>query len=54
MPNHRKNGIEDGIEALLFRSRWLLAPLYIGLVGALLVLVVKFIQKFYKDRKSVV
>jgi len=38
--------IERGIEETLFRSRWLLAPLYLGLVGALVILLVKFIKKF--------
>lgn len=42
------NAIEKGIESILFRSRWLLAPLYIGLVGTLVILMVKFIQKFIK------
>lgn len=40
--------IEKMIETSLFKSRWLLAPLYIGLVGALVILMVKFIQKFIK------
>jgi uncharacterized protein (TIGR00645 family) len=38
--------IERGIETLLFQSRWLLAPLYIGLVGTLIILMVKFVKKF--------
>lgn len=38
--------IESGIETTLFASRWLLAPLYIGLIGALALLLIKFIQKF--------
>lgn len=38
--------IESLIEKILFRSRWLLAPLYLGLVGALLLLVIKFIEEF--------
>lgn len=36
--------IEHFLEVTLFASRWLLAPMYIGLVGALLVLMVKFSQ----------
>jgi len=40
--------IEKFIENTLFKSRWLLAPLYVGLVGALLILLVKFIEKFIK------
>jgi len=38
--------LEKLIETLLFRSRWLLAPFYIGLVGALIILLIKFIKKF--------
>lgn len=38
--------IEKGLEETLFRSRWLLAPLYLGLVGALVILLVKFVKKF--------
>lgn len=38
--------IERGLEETLFRSRWLLAPLYLGLVGALVILLVKFTKKF--------
>ena len=40
--------IERLIETLIFQSRWLLAPLYIGLIGTLLILVVKFTEKFVK------
>ncbi|HHB92014.1 MAG TPA: TIGR00645 family protein [Thioploca sp.] len=38
--------IENFIETVLFGSRWLLAPFYIGLVGALVILLVKFVAKF--------
>ncbi len=34
--------IERVIETILFQSRWLLAPLYLGLVGCLLLLMVHF------------
>ena len=37
--------IETTIERGLFASRWLLAPFYIGLVGALAVLLAKFVQE---------
>jgi uncharacterized protein (TIGR00645 family) len=40
--------IEEIIETVLFQSRWILAPLYLGLVGALLILVTKFMLKFVK------
>lgn len=38
--------IETKLESMMFNSRWLLAPFYIGLVGAVFLLLVKFIQEF--------
>jgi uncharacterized protein (TIGR00645 family) len=38
--------IEKFIETLLFRSRWILAPFYLGLVAALIVLLFMFGKKF--------
>ena len=38
--------MEHFLETLMFRSRWLLAPFYLGLVGGLVVLLVKFGQEF--------
>jgi len=40
------NLIENLIESLIFRSRWVLAPMYMGLVGGLVILMVKFAQEF--------
>jgi len=37
--------IERALERLLFACRWLLAPLYLGLALALLVLGIKFFQE---------
>jgi uncharacterized protein (TIGR00645 family) len=37
--------IERGLERILFASRWLLVPFYLGLVIALALLAVKFVQK---------
>jgi len=37
---------EAALEGMIFNSRWLLAPFYIGLVGAMLLLLVKFCQEF--------
>jgi uncharacterized protein (TIGR00645 family) len=37
---------ETALESMMFNSRWLLAPFYIGLVGAVFLLLVKFIQEF--------
>ncbi len=38
--------MEDLFEGMIFRSRWLLAPMYLGLVGGLLILLIKFVQEF--------
>jgi uncharacterized protein (TIGR00645 family) len=38
--------MEDLFEGMIFKSRWLLAPMYLGLVGGLLILLVKFVQEF--------
>jgi uncharacterized protein (TIGR00645 family) len=40
----RHSLVERIVEALIFGSRWLLAPIYIGLAAALIVLLVKFVQ----------
>lgn len=38
--------IEKALESFMFGSRWLLAPIYVGLVGAIVLLLVKFVQEF--------
>lgn len=38
--------LETALERMMFNSRWLLAPFYIGLVGAVALLLVKFAQEF--------
>lgn len=38
--------IEHRLEALIFSSRWLLAPFYLGLLLAMALLLVKFIKEF--------
>lgn len=38
--------LENGLESIIFSSRWLLVPLYLGLVLAMVVLVIKFFQSF--------
>jgi uncharacterized protein (TIGR00645 family) len=38
--------IEHLLEVLIFNSRWLLAPFYLGLVAAVFILLVKFVQEF--------
>ena len=39
--------IERSIERVIFVSRWLMAPIYLGLVAVLGVLVVKFMEELY-------
>ena len=41
-PPHRPNPVERGLESLIFNSRWLMAPFYLGLVVSLAVLLFKF------------
>ena len=38
--------ISHAIETGLFRARWLLMPLYVGLVGVLILLAIRFVQEF--------
>lgn len=40
-----KNGIEHHFEQGLFASRWLMAPMYLGLVGGLVLLLYSFIDE---------
>lgn len=39
--------IEQSIERVIFVSRWLMAPIYLGLVAVLGVLVVKFLEELW-------
>ena len=39
--------LSHAVEVILFRSRFLLAPLYLGLVGALVLLSFRFVIEFY-------
>jgi len=39
--------IEEKLESTIFRSRWLLAPFYLGLILSLFLLFVKFVQEFW-------
>lgn len=38
--------MENFLENMIFRSRWVLAPMYLGLVGGLFILLIKFVQEF--------
>ncbi|HZA01991.1 MAG TPA: TIGR00645 family protein [Hyphomicrobiaceae bacterium] len=46
MPESNKDWLEKAVEGFLFASRWILAPFYIGLALAMVVLLVKFIGEF--------
>ena len=39
--------IERILEGVIFGSRWLLAPVYLGLIGGLCFLLAKFVQEFF-------
>jgi uncharacterized protein (TIGR00645 family) len=43
----RSNPIERALEAVLFASRWLMAPFYLGLVVALVALLVTFLHELF-------
>jgi uncharacterized protein (TIGR00645 family) len=40
-----KKRVEHGLERFIFSSRWLMAPFYVGLIGALALLLIKFVQE---------
>src|SRR5437588_12066896 len=42
-PNPTLKRVENGLENVIFNSRWLMAPFYLGLVISLAVLLVKFV-----------
>jgi uncharacterized protein (TIGR00645 family) len=47
-PNPSIKRIENGLESLLFNSRWLMAPFYLGLVVSLAVLLYKFVMMLWE------
>jgi len=42
---HRRNLLEKAMEQILFQSRWLLAPFYLGLVVSLAMLLAAFVAE---------
>ena len=42
---HQRNLFERVLEQTLFKSRWLLAPFYLGLVVSLLLLLAAFVSE---------
>jgi uncharacterized protein (TIGR00645 family) len=47
-PNPSLKRVEHGLESLLFSSRWLMAPFYLGLVVSLAVLLYKFVMMLWE------
>ena len=47
-PNPVLKPIERGLESMLFNSRWLMAPFYLGLVVSLAVLLLKFCMMLWE------
>ncbi len=45
---HTRNTVERALEALLYSSRWLLAPVYLGLIVSLLMLLVTFGKELFE------
>lgn len=46
--------VEDTLESTIFKSRWLLAPYFLGLVFSIVLLFVKFVQEFWHIASHVV
>ena len=44
--------IEDNFESIMFKSRWLLAPFFVGLLVAIVALLVKFTKELIHIIKS--
>src|ERR1700742_3174639 len=51
---HARNRFEKGLEWLLFQSRWLMAPVYVGLVLALVMLLTAFIGEIVEAAPHVI
>jgi len=47
-PNPKLKRVEAGVESLIFNSRWLMAPFYIGLAISLAVLLLKFCMMLWE------
>ena len=47
-PNPTLKRVEVGFESLIFNSRWLMAPFYLGLAVSLAVLLYKFLEMLWE------
>ncbi len=45
LPERTRERLERNLGHAMFATRWLLAPIYVGLLAALVILVIKFVQK---------
>lgn len=52
-PRHRTNFLEAIIEWLIYTSRWLMAPVYLGLIAALGILIITFFRELYLQAPQV-
>ncbi len=52
-PTHRTNFLEATIEWLIYTSRWLMAPVYLGLIAALGILIITFFRELYLQAPQV-
>ena len=52
-PTHRTNFLEALIEWVIYTSRWLMAPVYLGLIAALVILIVTFFRELYLQAPQV-
>jgi uncharacterized protein (TIGR00645 family) len=44
-PDHKSPFIERALERVIYSSRWLMAPIYLGLIAALVILIVTFFRE---------
>ena len=53
MPREQLNAVERWLETILFAGRWLMAPIYVGLLCILGALVIKFVEELVVALPSV-
>ncbi|MBL0689058.1 MAG: TIGR00645 family protein, partial [Pseudoalteromonas sp.] len=44
---HPVHKVEHGLESFIFKGRWLLAPFFVGLLFAVVLLLIKFFKQLY-------
>lgn len=50
---HKRHLVERAVEKLIFGSRWVLAPFYLGLSASLVLLLMKFAQTFWNFSRQI-